>query len=302
MYVDGDGSGEGLIGFGDTVLDVRAVANDLYILVDDTHPVKISDVTARGYFSSVQTSDIGDMRGVGFSFVSDFPTGFEGRQGTLTVSTQYAQSSNTYTAARISDENTMDLVSAINYAIDYLSDKADESTGGNGGSSSDAQATGVETFYVNSDYGIEIDGQVYSIGDAINYDDYFQDLMPSGILNSYKYKEDERIDFTHVSYTGAVGQLTVTELSGYVQGLQTNTDFKFRGFEKGMTSKEVKWGLGYKVSAKDAESHPVFDSNIVVDGFKKNTYFCHVGDLNVELRMSKDVLSEIYIEQNLEFV
>lgn len=302
LYLDGNGNGEGLIGFGETVLNIVASDDKLYILVDPTHPVYITDITPRCYFSTIVASDIGDLVGTGFSFVSEFPAEFRGAQGDLTLYTKYAKSENTYTAKRVSDDVSMTLVDAVNYAIEFNgtneskqpANTFDQIIG-------DALTETVQTVYVESEYGIEIDGKVYSIGDTCNLDDYMDELLPSGILNSYDYKEDKRVEFTHVSYVSASGNTTVTLLNNYVQAIKTDTNFDFCGFKPGMSAKDVKSALGYKLSAKEYSSETIFNENILVDYYKNNTYYCHVGNIEIEFRINKTGLYEIYIAQMLEF-
>lgn len=296
LYVDEDGDGEGLLGFGDYIYNLVISANKIYIKVSSTDIIYVSDINARGYFSDITATTIEDMNGVGFKFTDGFPTSFDGKKGDLTVRTQYAQSTNDYGSIRVSDDNAKTLQEAVQYIIDINGGDStgDASTGGT--------STGPTTFYVDSEYGVTIDGFNYSIGDTCNPDDYCAGLTPEGFLYSDEYKEDTKITFTHISYISSTGRTTFSTTSDYVQAIQTNADFEFRGFYRGMDTKEVKLALGYKLSKKEAEGNEVFDETIIVDQFKSNTYYCHTETLNIEFRINKDGLSEIYVSRPLRFM
>lgn len=296
MYVDDEGDGEGLLGFGDYILNLILSNNKVYLQVSSTDIIFITDINARGYFSDITATTIEDMNGVGFKFTDGFPTSFDGKKGDLTVRTQYAQSTNSYDTIRVSDDNPMTLQQAVQYVIDQNTEPSGSD------SSSGSNSSELTSFYVNSEYGVTIDGVNYSIGDTCNPDDYCAGLVPEGFLYSDEYKEDTKITFTHVSYISSTGRTTFSTTSDYVQAIQTNADFEFRGFYRGMGTKEMKLALGYKLSKKDAEGNEVFDENIIVDKFKGNVYYCHTDNLNIEFRLDKDGLQEIYIMRPLRFM
>lgn len=296
IYVDEDGDGEGLLGFGDTVLNVAAYNNKLFIILDNITTIAISDINARGYFSDIAATSIADMGGVGFYFTDEFPTAFNGSHGDMIVRTQYAQSSNTYDSKRISDESEMTLLDALLYSLDYLNIQSIPDPDGDKVPTTDAT-----TFYVDDKYGVIIDDFKYSISDTCNPDDYFAGLTPEGFLYSTEYKEDVKLTLTHISYISTTGRTSITTLDNYVQAIQTNADFDFLGFVKGMSAKDVKYGLAYKLSKREAEEYTAFNEDIVVDSFKANTYYCHLGNLSFELRLKSNVLAEFYITKPLGF-
>ena len=93
----------------------------------------------------------------------------------------------------------------------------------------------------------------------------------------------------------------VVNTSNYVQALQTNADFSFLGIRRGTTEKELKALLGYRLSNKEMVGWEPLDTALVVEDFRSGTFYCKVGNLNVELRTDKGVLSEVYMEQVLDF-
>lgn len=304
LYVDAYGNGKGLLGFGDYVLDVAVVDNAIYMFINSSTVVKITDITARGYFSSIDVANAMTLNGIGFSMNGDIPAEYNGRSGSLTIRTQYVSSSQTFTPQRVSDDNQFGLHDAINYAIDYYTDmigvvpEEDE----------EAQATPqVVSFYTDSQYGITIEDLLCSIGDTCNPDTYFAWRTPEGILLSSEYKEDSRVDFYHVTYISSTGRTQFVLLDNYVRSICTNANFDFWGFSPGMTQDEVRLALGYKLSKQEEKSGEVhvYNPYFIVDSVEKGVFKCHIqgiDDIVFELRCVNGLLYEIYMERTLDFI
>lgn len=294
LYVDSTGSGEGMLGFGDTVCEVRVVRDVLYILVDSGVVVTISDVTGRMVSSQTSLEGISDLTTAGFKVVGGTPVEYNAKLGDLTISTVFAQSANTFEPATLSTDNVMTFKDAINYIIDYNSQA--------GSAVTTEEENEVISFYLNSPYAIEIDDGVYSIGDTCNVSTYFGERTPEGILTSNRYKEDQRVDFTHVSYISETGRSSFTLITNYVQAIETSAQFTWLGLSKGMDTKYLGNLLGYRLSKKDTEGWTPIDEKLVLKDFRSNTYYCSVDSLNVELRCNSYGLDSIYIERPLDYV
>lgn len=295
LYVDGDGDGQGLLGFGDQVLDVRVVNDMLYIIVDQTTVVGVTNITGRLVFSDTTLAGYDDLATVGFTLdAAGTPIQYAARQGTTNVSTRYAQSVNSFDTASVTATTTMGFNEAIVYIMDYLSEQQVSVE-------SPEENPEVKDFYIGSEYGVAIDGTVFSIGDTCNPSTYFNGLTPEGLVDSFTYRQDERVDFTNASYISNTGRTVFTLMGNYVQAIQTTADFSFLGIEKGMSANDLKYALGYKLTTKQMETWEPIDPDLVVTGNKSQDYYCTVGNLYVEFRCTKNVLTEIYIEQTLDF-
>lgn len=294
LYVDNEGDGQGLLGFGDILCDVKVVDDVLYVLVDDTTVVAVNNITGRLILTSTSLTGEGDLTSKGFILSDGNPVEYNAKQGTLVVNTRYAQSTAMLETARVATETVMSFEDMIEYVIDYNTDSqipVDNT----------AENPEVTDFYLASKYGVQIEGSTYSIGDTCNVATYFNSLTPEGLLNSSEYKEDERVDFVHASYVSTTGRTVFVITSNYVQAIQSNADFSFLGLTKGMDAKALKAALGWKLSNRELEAFQPIDDKLEVTAFNHNIYYCTAGNLNVELRLDKSGLSEIYIEQRLDF-
>lgn len=295
LYVDSDGNGQGLIGLGEKVLDVVISDDVLYILLDNNVVVGITDITGRLVFTGLDLAGESDLSLMGFTVDSkSVPIEYSARQGSLVVNSNYAQSVNTFEATSISATKMLDFKSAITYILDYMSSEE---------VSVDPEETKVPVvdFYIQSEYGVEIDGTVYSVGDTCNPATYFNGQTPEGILGSYEYKQDTRVDFQHISYLSNSGRTVFTVTGNYVQAIQTTASFKFLGVSSGLDEKELKSLLGYKLSKSEQESFKPLVPGLSVTNVKSSVYYCTLGALNVEFRCEGGVLSSVYVEQRLDY-
>lgn len=295
LYVDSDGDGQGLIGFGDKVLDVIVSSDILYLIINDTTVVGVTDISGRLVFSDLVLAGETDLSLLGFTVdAASTPIEYNSRQGSLIISSQYARSVNTFDAVSITSTKMLDFKSAMTYILDYMASEEvvidPEET-----------VVPVVDFYINSEYGVEINGNVYSVGDTCNPSTYFNGQTPEGILDSYEYKQDTRVYFQHISYLSDSGRTVFTVTGNYVQAIQTNTSFKFLGVSSGLDEKELKALLGYKLSSSEQENFKPLVPGLSVINVKSNVYYCTLGALNIEFRCEKGVLSSVYVEQRLDY-
>ena len=296
LYVDSEGDGSGLLGFGDTLCDLIVSNNNLYIAVDTNNIVQVSDLTGRMIPSSLELLSQDDLISVGFTTRDGTPIAYDGKEGSLIINTVFGTSTNTFDAQSVTASNTYKLADALNYIVEYNADKqATAETPGE-------ETPEVKDFYNNSSYGVAIDGDTYSLGDTCNPSTYFRGATPEGLVTSTEYKEDTRVDFTHVSYLSPDGRTVFTITDNYVQAIQTTADFEFLGIKRGDDFKELKLLLGYSVPKKDQATWEPIDSNITLGESKSKLYTFYIGDYYVELRSADNqTLTEIYIEQTLDF-
>ena len=301
LYVDKNGNGQGVIGVGSGVYDVLVSGDHIYVKVADNNYVRISDVTGRLISSTVNVVGTNDMLSLGFKLSGDVPVGYAARNGSLLIESQFGQSTNMFSPTAVNTDKAMTVSELTRYIADYNTDisvgveKEDEGPGNDIDSD-------VKTFYVNSPYGVVIDGIVYSIGDTCNPSTYFAGgERPEGVLYSNTYKQDTRVDFVHISYLATNGRASFTTMSDYVQRIWSDADWGFLDLKSGMSEKQVKYLLGYKLSKADAEGWVAMDEELVVTRFANNTYYCELGILQIEVRMEDGFAEEIHVEQALNF-
>lgn len=296
VYTDKNGNGQGLISIGDLVLDVRVVNNDVYVVVDSGVVVRLTDISGRMIFTETAVSGSTDLETLGFELdPNGFPLSYSARSGTLVLNTKYAQSTNEFTPASIVATTDKKFVDAIKYILDYLADSAVS------GVEVEPTTSPVSDFYIESNYGVIIGDKLFSVGDTCNPSTYFFEQTPEGIMLSHAYRLDERLDFTHVSYISETGRTVFTLMGNYVQAIQTTATFSFLGIEKGISTDELEYKLGYKLSKDEVETWTSLDEKLSVVEVKNNVYYCALGNLSVEFRCKNRILTEIYVEQALDF-
>lgn len=295
FFVDANGNGEGLLGTKDIV--VKAIISDykLYLVASETSIVSISDINGIGVFSALDLTSAANLEELGFEAVDNFPVSYSGAYDGLLLYTRYASSDKQFNPVRVSGDTEMNLRDAIDYVIECnnLTPTTEEEQ---------VEATPVTSFYRNDPYGVEIEGVVYSLGDTCAPSTYFGERVPEGFLESYEYKEDSKVVFTHISYNSDSGRTVFTTTENYVQTITTNADFNFAGISKGIDNKTLEKKLGWKLSKKEAETYIPYDENIVIESVKSNIYYAVVGEYNVEFRFTKGILTEISISQPMNFV
>lgn len=295
LYVDRNGNGQGLIGIGDIVLDVYAVNDKLYVVVDDDVVVLLTDITSRLIFANTAIEGSNDLGILGFTLdQNSMPISYSARSGSLVIHTEYAQSSNEFTPVSVVSTTDKNFTDAVKYILDYYANSAVTDM-------ESVDKDQVLDFYIKSNYGVQIGASIFSVGDTCNPSTYFYGYTPEGIVVSHAYRLDERLDFTHVSYILDTGRTVFTLLGNYVQAIQTTADFSFLGIKRGTSSEELGKILGYNLRGDDLANWKALDENLVLVEVNNDVYHCTLGNLNVEFRCKSRALSSIYIEQALDF-
>ena len=295
LYVDGNGNGKGLLSVGERLCNVIVSGDILYVFVDDNVAVSISDLSGRLFIAGSVTENTNDMVSSGFTMSGDFPVEYAARYGDITVKTKYAQSNNTFEYRNVASAGSMGVTEVLDYIADYYTDAAINVK-------EEEPKHELESFYIKSEYGVVLDNTVFSIGDTCEPSTYFNGSTPEGLLTSHAYKQDTRVDFLHASYISDTGRTVFTLTSNYVQAIESNAEFEWLSIKKGMTDKELKYLLGYKLSKNDSENWKPMDEELSCNNYSGNTFYCTLGMLSIELRCLSGVLDTIYIERSLDYV
>lgn len=296
LYVDSEGDGSGLLGFGETLCDVIVSNNNLYVVVDANNVVQVTDLTGRMVPTTLNLAGQGDLTAIGFTVRDGTPLSYDGKDGNLIINTVFGISTNTFDPQSVTASNSFTLTGTLDYIVEYNAAKKATAE------QADEGKPEVVDFYNNSKYGVTIDGTVYSLGDTCNPSTYFRGATPEGLVTSTEYKEDTRVDFQHVSYLSPDGRTVFTVTDNYVQAIQSTANFEFLGIARGADFKALKKQLGFSLTKKDLETWEPIDEDIVPVSSKSKCHAIQLGDYYIEFRSTDNqTLSEIYVEQLLDF-
>lgn len=299
LTVDAGGGGVGTLSVGELYCDIIVSQDRLYLVFDSSTVVQVEDVT--GHMVTIDSWLQGeqDLTLKGFSLDNGVPASYQGKQGSLLISTYFKPSTETVNPTSLMGSRSLSFSRALDYLIDYNNNNTSIAEGSGNTVSG---TTEVKDFYNNSMYGVTIEGTTYSLGDTCNPSTYFRESVPEGLVYSNEYKEDSKIAFVHVSYLSSDGRTVFTTTSNYVQAIQTSADFEFLGLKRGDDFKALDKILGFSVPKKEEDMwHPI-DPDIILGTKKSKLYTFTVGGYYVELRSDDNkTLSEIYIEQPLDF-
>lgn len=290
VYVDTEGDGEGLLKFGDDIYDLSIANNVVYVHVSDDVIVELSDLSSRFNFTASDIAGAIDLESFGFTLSDGTPISYAARVDNTSVSVSYEKSDHSFDTPSVSASESKTLSELCEYIIDYNTEitAVTETT-------EDAEHTEKKDFYVNSTYGVNIEGFNYSIGDTLNPATYFNSQSPEGVLVSTEYKEDTKVIYNHISYLTSTGRVVFVTVSNYVTAIEVSGDWSFLGITPGIKSSDLSDILGYKISVREQETFVPIDPNLKVVSKSGDNYICEVGDLTVEFRCDKSVLNEIYI-------
>lgn len=283
VYVDGSGNGSGLMGYQDKVYSVIIVGDKLYVKVESNIAVQVSDFSGHLIPSALDVSSISNMSDAGFVLLDGSVVSYSTSTQDWVVNGTYQYSDATFTADSITTGNSMTVASLINYILDYegqsFIDLPDD----------EPSTFAKESFYVNSDWGVTIEDQVYSIGDYIEPTTYFGGMLPSGITSSYAYNKDTRVEMVHTTYMSSKGNTEVMSTDGYVQSFSTTANFKWLDIETGMSRDEVQKLAGLNLKKKDQETFKPMREGLTAEKGKTNAFIFKYDDVTVTITIgSKD--------------
>ena len=304
IYVDKSGCGRGLLGFKDDVYDLIISEDKVYVRVENNLFIYLNEITGHMISSSISVNSETKLSDLGFEYVTGEVFKYNRTVGELSFDGVFQVNDDTFEHILISDDNPMTIEVFINTvsSADIQSPSEDvEDTG------DDSNSTGEEdndSYYVNSNTGIEVHGKVYSITDYCNTSTYFEGQTPEGIVPEYILREDSRVELLHISYISTDGKFKVATTDGYVQAISTTTSFNWLGLSSGMNREELERKLGINLKKGDADNYvPVIDG-ITAKKSKDNGYICEYGNLTIALKMDSatKTLCGITISNYLENV
>lgn len=277
IYVDASGNGSGLMGYKDDIYEVIISSDKLYVALGTNTVAYISDVTGHLIPATLDVKSTANLEGLGFTVSDSRVTGYKGDVDGLLYDGAYQSSDTVYDAIPVSDSNSMTLTALVNDVLEVTG--VGVVTDPNASEITDPSR---ESYYGNSDLGIKIHDQVYSITDFCDPNTYFEQQMPSGLVPEYGWNKDVRVELLHITYTSSDGSTEFMTTDGYVQAISTSSDFSWLDIYKGMSEDDlkVKLGIGLK---KDAALNfkPMVEGLLAARG-KSNRYVATVGSLSVE--------------------
>lgn len=297
VYVDAEGDGNGLVGYKDNVYDVYMVAGEVYVVVTNGTTVHITDLNSHMVPSSLNIAQSNDLKSLGFAVLDGVVVSYNGGTDDTDVVSKYEPSVSSFEPVAISQSNGMTTGELLKYFFDKAGTVYTEPT----------EPVNTETvrtsFYTNSASGITIHDVVYSLGDFCEPYTYFENMIPQGINTRDEWKEDSKVTFTYVSYISRDGSTTFMTTDGYVQAINTTSEFTFLDdIKSGMPDQELQALLGIGLKKDEVESFkPIREGFTATKA--SHGYTCSYGDMTIELEMDKKtkVLSAITITNYLDF-
>lgn len=303
VQVDGEGNGQGLLGINDIVYDVILSNHEVYVKLEDNNYVYIYDLSDKFTFN-VSLPDLkkkSDMESAGFTYSNGEVISYAFTADGLDISTKYQRVENSYNSVSVSRENSMGLDEFIAYANKFSEEKIDQAAD-IGSAVVESQPVEEEpekpvaaSFYANSDLGVTIDGKKFSVGDYVNPDTYFFNLVPEGMSTNYEYDQDNRVEVRYYSYLDTTGRVEFETIDGDVYGILAYCDCSWLKFSTGMAQSEIDTLLGVKWNERKQGEFKPIRSDIEVVSTKSNTYIVKCGDITAELRCKDKTLNAIYV-------
>ena len=315
VYVDGSGNGNGLVGYQDKVYDLVIVNDKIHIRVSNDIIADITDITGHLIPTSLNLDGQINISNYGFSFLDGNVNAYRATVNDLMIDNVYQSILDIYEPAAVAQGNTM----SINAFIDYILNNTNTSVNPNGTLVESGPTTYTkESFYVDSDLGVTIHGKKYSIGDYCNYKTYFEELTPSGIAPSYARNKDVTVQFFHISYVSSEGKTEFMTGDGYVQAMETTTNFEFLNLKNGMTRDEVRALMVPQVEEEGEEdieaeerqySDEELDPNLLYEGLSfgvdsgsPDSIVFVYDDITITLKFTNEVLTGIKLEKYIDFL
>lgn len=296
VYVDGEGDGNGLVGYRDNVYDIYMVGGEVYVVVSSELTVHLTDVTSHMVPSSLSIAGAEDLKQSGFTLLDGEVISYTGATSEVDIVSRYELSTRNIDPVAILQSNNMTTSDLLKYFFRTVSTTYVEPT------QKPEDEPQRQSYYVNSDFGVTILGIRYSIGDYCDPYTYFQESIPQGINSKDEWREDKKVVINYVSYISSDGMSAFMTTDGYVQAINTTSDFSFLDvIKRGMTSQELEPLLGIGLKKDALESFTPLREGLEA---KKNgrNYTLTWGDYTVELETGKDkTLESITITNYLDF-
>ncbi len=304
VYVDGEGDGAGLLGYGANTYQCYLVGGEIYVVTADRVTVHVTDIDAHMVPATLDVYSIDNMKANGFTVVDSIVTEYKGSTDDVNIVSRYEVSTAPYTPAAVSQTNSMTLLQMRDVYLE-ASEQNPGSVPTPGGDNGEDTTPDRPSFYNNSSFGLTIHGAaVYSLGDYCNPYDYFEDMVPQGMIVKEDKRGDQAVSFLYVSYIGSDGNVTFVTTEGYVQAITTTCQFTFLDvIKKGMTQEELEALLGTKLKKEEdiAAFVPIVEGLTATQD--KTNFSLTYGDIQIELECDSKLktLQSITIANYLDF-
>lgn len=301
VYVDGTGSGTGLVGYKDKVYDVVIVSDKVYIKMADSVAIQLSELAGHMYISQEDISKEKDLTSKGYSMLNNIVTNYKSSTSKFLIDSSYTVSDSTFDEVSIASGNSMTISEFIEYLITL-----NETGYVAGGDTKTEEALEPEkgSFWNNSWLGVKIHDKTYSIGDFCNPSTYFEGLTPEGITPSYSYNGDNKVELRHITYQSSDGRTSFMTTEGYVQTISTSSDFEFLGLKRGMSEADLKYKLGIGLKKAELEDWKPIVEGLETTKGKAGVYHVEYDKLSIDLKITgkEKVLGEITVTNYIDFL
>lgn len=311
-YIDAAGSGTGLLSVGNIIYETIFINNDMYVTVLDNNYC----IENLGYHLSFDKLDLTDMTteeilAKGFVFNDTDITSFHSTIDGVQFENQYTESNKIIEPS----VSTKDIIIPLNDFLRLLSKvnsvksndvnvigKIAVENAEKEKSEIEENAEEKKSYYINSNLGITVNGQIFSINDYINIKDYFFNTTPEGINYKDEWDKDDKIVLCYASYIDTTGKFTAMSIHNIVYKLAVDCDFKFLGFTSGQELKEVSKILGVKLTNKEKKEFKPIREDITITKTGTDFICFTVDKYNVRFGFDKlKKLSSMTIEKEREY-
>lgn len=294
-YLDSTGTGTGLMSLDDVVYEFLVIDDVIYVKLDDANFVGITDVTGHVLPASIDMTIVGDVTAVGFSTVNNAVVSFAYSTLDTKYEVAYEASDATFNSQEIYVVDSVALNDLSDYLLNYARWLEEVRR-------LEEEQLNSPSIYQDSEFGILIGEQIYSVGDICNSLNYYQGQTPEGMLPEYVWDKDQRIEILHLTYISSKGRTEFELIGNEVQSIYTTCPFEFLGLYSGMHVDELKPLLGVGLRRQDqATFEPIVEGLIVVSN-TTSTFVLRYEDLTITLSCDKSkALSSITVSRYLAF-
>lgn len=296
-YINSSGNGNGLLQIGDVTHKVFIVNTQLVVeLLGETYAA--TDIGPYFSFNQLDTDSFSNNIIVQGDKISNI----KGTYNNYTYTIQYQEVDEQIPDKDIVIDKKISFEELLNTMNTINTEKGEQSSAI--GSLKEATESKEEepiqepSFYINSPLGVTIDGKIYSLGDRMNYNDYYKSLTPEGISYDYVWDSLNKVEKQTVSYLDTTGKVSFVAIENIIFEMSTTTDFSFLGINKGISQKDLKSILGIGLSKKDLETFKPIYPDIEVISTKNSEIKCKIGSVTITFGCIDNALNYLYLSED----